>query len=115
MLFLRLMLLMIGFSLLASAAALVLYDIYLALELKRLLPKGIGRADSNLPAEVNASVTTARSQMSTVHWQAAGRLSILAVVLILSGKSIVVVPDGHSRSHQPNFRRASWNSVCRHA
>lgn len=34
--------------------------------------------------------------MSAIRWQAAGKLSILAVVLILTGKSIVVVPDGHA-------------------
>lgn len=49
MLFLRFMLLMVGFSLLAGAATLVLYDLYLALELKRFLPKRTGRADTNLP------------------------------------------------------------------
>lgn len=95
MLFLRFMLLMIGFSLLAGAATLVLYDLYLALELKRLLPKGIGRADTNLPTEAEPSAAP-RSQMSAIRWQSARRLSILAVVLILTGKSIVVVPDGHA-------------------
>ncbi len=96
MLFLRILLLTIGFSLLAVAAGLVLYDLYLALELSRLWRRG-----EQPPALVSLEQQQQRpltpsEPSSGIRWQMAAKLTGLAAVAILVGSSIVVVPDGHA-------------------
>lgn len=95
MLFLRFVLLLLGFSLLAGSAAFVLYDIYLALELKRFISGSAATSDTT-SLDPPALPTAGRNQRSAIRWQHAGKTSLLAVGLILLGKSIVVVPDGHA-------------------
>src|SRR5579872_2798141 len=96
MLFLRFMLLLLGFSLLAGCAAFVLYDIYLALELKRFISLGSAVTSDTISPDQSALPATRQNQRLAIRWQHAGKISLLAVALILLGKSIVVVPDGHA-------------------
>ena len=97
MLFLKFMLLLIGLGVLAIAAGIVLYDIFLAFELDRLLRR------SNEPAKVADQDATAappttptRPERRPIRWQAAARLAIIAALSMLAGASIVVVPDGRA-------------------
>ena len=97
MLFLKFMLLLIGLGVLAIAAGIVLYDIFLAFELDRLLRR------SDEPAKVadqdatHASRTTpTRPERRPIRWQAAARLAMIAALSMLAGASIVVVPDGRA-------------------
>ena len=54
MLFLRFLLLFASFGLLASAAGVVLYDIFLAFELSKLLRRGGGSVDRTPPEQSGA-------------------------------------------------------------
>ena len=97
MLFLKFMLLLVGLGVLAIAAGIVLYDIFLAFELDRLLRR------SDEPAKVAdqdatpASRTTPTSPgRKPIRWQAAARLAMIAALSMLAGASIVVVPDGRA-------------------
>jgi len=91
MLFLKYLLLIGGFGLFGSAAALVGYDIYLSYELDRLLRRAVPGA---APAE--ASVGVRPPFRRKVRWATALQLSSVASVAILLALSIVVVPDGQA-------------------
>jgi regulator of protease activity HflC (stomatin/prohibitin superfamily) len=97
MLFLRFMLLVIGFGVLAIAAGIVLYDLCLAFELDRLLRRG-GEAAKPADQEAAAEQRPAaqRSARRTIRWGAAARLAAIAIISMLAGASIVVVPDGRA-------------------
>jgi regulator of protease activity HflC (stomatin/prohibitin superfamily) len=83
---------------LACAAGLIVYDIYLAFELGRLLrwrqkqtePGAASDAAALPPAPVVPRVRRA------IRWNTAGKLVAAAALSIFLGKSIVVVPDGHA-------------------
>jgi len=100
MLFLRFLLLLVSFGLLASAAGVVLYDIFLAFELNRLLRRGDGAADATQPEQVGAgSPPIQRAALGprprrVIRLNMAAKLVVLAAVTALAGKSIIVVPDG---------------------
>ena len=100
MLFLRFLLIAGCFGLFACVAGMVLYDIFLAYELDRLLrrrpkPTGtslLGEVSAPAPAPPVVSMRTRRK----IRWGAAARLSILAAMSGLLGRSILVVPDGQA-------------------
>ena len=100
MLFLRFLLLLVSFGLLASAAGVVLYDIFLAFELNRLLRRRDGSSDAS-PSEQSGAVSPPSPRASlgprprrVIRLNMAAKLLLLAAVTSLAGKSIIVVPDG---------------------
>jgi hypothetical protein len=83
MLFLKYLLIAAGAGMLVGAAALILYDVFLATELHRLLG---GRKEGEEPSP--------RRPAHPVRWQTAGKLAGLAWLPLLLGLSIIVVPSG---------------------
>jgi regulator of protease activity HflC (stomatin/prohibitin superfamily) len=83
------LLVILGIGLFGSAGALVVYDVYVASQLRRLLKRkseeegGVGTA-TFLPAR----------PFGPVRWQRAAQLAGLAAVLVLISQSVAVVPDG---------------------
>lgn len=108
MLFLRFLLLAVSFGFLAWAAGVVLYDIYLAFELGRLLrpskpagdvtqPGQPGEGAASIPSAVAALRTSrAPGPPRAIRWTAATKLVLLAAVSAFVGKSIIVIPDGQA-------------------
>jgi regulator of protease activity HflC (stomatin/prohibitin superfamily) len=100
MLFLRFLLLLVSFGLLASAAGVVLYDIFLAFELDRLLRRRDDAADATSSEQSGAvSPPSPRAPLGprprrVIRLNIAAKLLLLAAVTSLAGKSIIVVPDG---------------------
>jgi len=97
MLFLKLMMMVVCFGFLACAAGMVLYDLYLAYELDRILRRKGDTGPSlteGIPVPVRAPVSLRTRRV--VRWSAAAKLAILGAVLGLAGKSILVVPDGQA-------------------
>ena len=98
MLVLKYLLMLAGAGLFTSAAAIVLYDIYLASQLRRLLggstPGAGGPETSTTPSTAGLLLTGRPSR--PVRWGLAQRLAICGVVPLLLSLSIVVVPDGHA-------------------
>lgn len=123
MLFLRLLLFVISFGFLGVAAIVVLYDIYLAFELNRILRRSERQPEKVAADQAAAILTptegatppiaaaaptptpTARSSFRlpprspgphrAIRWSTAAKLVVAAVLCSMMGKSIVVVPDGH--------------------
>jgi regulator of protease activity HflC (stomatin/prohibitin superfamily) len=87
MLVLKWLLMILGVGLFGSAGALVVYDIYLSAQLRRLL----GRTVTD---ESGTQVTPSRRPFGPVHWRLAQRLAITSVLPLLLASSIVVIPDG---------------------
>ena len=77
MLFLKYFLLAAGIGMLAGAVALMFYDVYMSADLRRLLARG----EAAPPAR-------------PVRWNTVARLAGLALIPLLLGLSVVVVPDG---------------------
>ena len=97
MLFLKFMLLLIGLGVLAITAGIVLYDIFLAFELDRLLRRGDQTAKvADQDATAAPRPAAARPGRKPIRWQAAARLAMIAALSMLAGASIVVVPDGRA-------------------
>lgn len=96
MLFLRFLLLAGCFAFLAGAASAVLYDIYLAYELDRLLRRGEGPAEGAQRGETPGAAGPARRVRRTIRWNTAAKLTVIAALAGLAGSSIVVVPDGQA-------------------
>jgi regulator of protease activity HflC (stomatin/prohibitin superfamily) len=112
MLFLRFLLFVVSVSLVAVALGLVLYDVFLAFELGRLLKPGesgpqkdeVGRI-SEVPGSaaspvaergaIQAPVRIARSSRA-IRWAAAAKLVTVAALLALAASTILVVPDGEA-------------------
>jgi regulator of protease activity HflC (stomatin/prohibitin superfamily) len=110
MLFLRFLLFVISVSFVVVALGLVLYDVFLAFELGRLLRPGKSASQkdeagqtSEAPASaappvaalgaIQSPVRIARTRR-TIRWAAAAKLVVVAALLSLAGTSILVVPDG---------------------
>jgi regulator of protease activity HflC (stomatin/prohibitin superfamily) len=89
MLVLKLLLVILGIGLFGSAGALVVYDVVVAAQLRRLLRR---------PAEATEGALSATAfvprPFGPVRWQRALQLAGLAVVPLLISESIAVVPDG---------------------
>src|SRR5450631_2960611 len=108
MLFLRFFLFVISFGFVGIAIAVILYDVYLAFELDRVL-----RRKDNSPASDPLSSASPDGESDTasagsappriisvsrraIRWASAVKLLAIAAALSLLGKSILVVPDGHA-------------------
>jgi regulator of protease activity HflC (stomatin/prohibitin superfamily) len=88
MIALKYLLMILGVGLFGSAGALLVYDIYLASQLRRLL----GR-----PATDESGVALAEPSprpFGPVRWRLAQRLALSSVLPLLLALSIVVIPDG---------------------
>jgi regulator of protease activity HflC (stomatin/prohibitin superfamily) len=122
MLFLKFALFVVAFGFLAAAVGLVLYDIYLAFELDRILKRGkpaepvpvaTGEGASDQPQAsptpppslpIPPSHTAVRAPGRQVQhsvkwndrWRTALKFVVIAAVLGLVGTSITVVPDGEA-------------------
>jgi regulator of protease activity HflC (stomatin/prohibitin superfamily) len=88
MLALKYLLMILGVGLFGSAGALVVYDVYLSEQLRRLLARS---KTSEAGAETGIK---AHRPFGPVRWRLAQRLAISGVLPILLALSIVVVPDG---------------------
>ncbi len=90
MLMLKCLLMILGTGLLGSAAAVVTYDIYLSVQLRRLLGRGaLGDVGA---AEGVAGLGEQPSR--PVRWRLTRQLVVSAVVPLLLALCIVVIPDG---------------------
>jgi regulator of protease activity HflC (stomatin/prohibitin superfamily) len=89
MLLLKYLLLVAGVGMLAGAAAIVAYDIYLAAQFRRLLFRGTAP-----PAPSGEEPARPVRLVRPVRWSTAGKLTGLALLPLLLSLSIVVVPDG---------------------
>jgi len=96
MLVLKYLLMFVGAGLFTGAAALVIYDILVASQLRRLLgrTKSAEGADT-VEAWPSALLYTERP-IRPVRWGLAQRLALCGTVPLLLSLSIVVVPDGHA-------------------
>jgi hypothetical protein len=82
------LLMILGVALFGSAGALVVYDVYLSEQLRRLMARS---KTSDLRAETGIR---AHRPFRPVRWRLARRLAISGVLPILLALSIVVLPDG---------------------
>ena len=90
MLVLKYLLMIVGAGLFGSAATLVIYDIYMSAQLRRLLRRG-----SAVETGSEGSTGLAPNHpFGPVRWGLARRLTVSAVVPLLLALSIVVIPDG---------------------
>jgi regulator of protease activity HflC (stomatin/prohibitin superfamily) len=89
MLVLKYLLMILGVGVFGSAAALVVYDIYLSAQLLRLL-----RREKLDESSAAAGGGPEQRPLRPVRWRLARQLVILAVVPLLLAASIVVIPDG---------------------
>ncbi len=116
MLFLRFLLLVVSFGFAALALGVVLYDVYLAFELDRILRRpakeaapgeaaGTGATSEGASTDASRimpvpapipSVTIRRSSgpRRAIRWQTAAKFVAIGAVTALTAKSILVVPDG---------------------
>ena len=81
MLLLKYLLTLAAMGMFAVAVAIVTFDVYLLIQYRRLLAKGL---TENLPIP------------RPIRWLAAGRLAILAAVPLVLSQSMVVVPAGYA-------------------
>jgi len=96
MLFIKFFLLFASFGFLACAAGMVLYDIYLAFELSRILRRSEYPTESEPPLETSARVPAVPRPRRALRWNTAAKLIALAALSGFAGSSIVVVPDGQA-------------------
>ena len=92
MIALKWLLVILGIGLVGSAGALVVYDIYVSSQLRRLLRRS---SEEGASSSSTATFLSARP-FGPVRWQRALQLAGLAVVPLLISQSIVVVPDGRA-------------------
>jgi regulator of protease activity HflC (stomatin/prohibitin superfamily) len=91
MLALKYLLVILGIGLFGSSGALVVYDIYLSSQLRRLL----GRRGSDATGELLPEPSTERDRpLRPVRWGLVQRLAAAGVLPLLLAFSIAVVPDG---------------------
>jgi regulator of protease activity HflC (stomatin/prohibitin superfamily) len=90
MLALKYLLMILGVGLFGSAGALVVYDVYLSEQLRRLLARS-KTSDSGAETGIKA-----HHPFGPVRWRVAQRLAMSGVLPILLALSIVVVPDGYA-------------------
>ncbi|HYL61442.1 MAG TPA: SPFH domain-containing protein [Candidatus Methylomirabilis sp.] len=88
MLALKYLLMILGVGLFGSAGSLVIYDVFLSEQLRRLL----ARSKAGEPGA--GSGVAVRRPFGPIRWRLAQRLVIAGVLPILLSLSIVVVPDG---------------------
>jgi regulator of protease activity HflC (stomatin/prohibitin superfamily) len=86
---LKWLLVIVGIGLFGSASALVVYDVYVSSQLRRLL-----RRQSEAEGGVGTAALLPARPFGPVRWQRTLQLAVLSVLPLLIAKSIVVVPDG---------------------
>jgi len=86
---LKWLLVILGLGLFGSAGALVVYDVYVASQLRRLLKR-----KSEEEGGVDTTPFLPARPFGPVRWQRAVRLAVVALLPVLIAKSIAVVPDG---------------------
>jgi len=101
MLVLKYLLMIVGVGVFGSAAALVIYDIYLSAQLLRLLRRekagASGGADNSGGPDRGGALEdflSAQHPSRPVRWGLARQLVLFAIVPLLLALSIVVIPDG---------------------
>jgi regulator of protease activity HflC (stomatin/prohibitin superfamily) len=104
MVFLRYLLLIIGFGLFAGAAAILVYDLYLIFKGRKPIPDEPHWQSVNDSPEQPAQSPDARGGLHTpslpearkyaVRWQVVRKLAMTGVPPVLAGLSIVVIPSG---------------------
>jgi hypothetical protein len=92
MIALKWLLVILGIGLFGSAGALVVYDVYLSSQLRKLLQRS---SEERMEGVANTAFLPGHP-FGPVRWQRALSLAGLAVVPLLVSKSIVVVPDGEA-------------------
>jgi regulator of protease activity HflC (stomatin/prohibitin superfamily) len=100
MLALKYLLLILGTGLFATSAGIVLYDIYLATQLRRLLSEASGEASGGGTLQ---GLTPRVARTAPIRWKLAQQLALLAILPILLALSIVVVPDGFAAIRVSQF------------
>ena len=85
---LKWLLVILGIGLFGSAGALVVYDLYLASQLRRLLKR-----EGEEQGEAGATTFLPARPFGPLRWQRAAQLAGLAVVFALLSQSVVIVPD----------------------
>jgi len=90
MIALKWLLAVLGIGLFGSAAALVVYDVFVSSQLRRLLRRQSETAEEG----VGTTTFLPARPFGTVRWQRALQLAALAILPLMISKSIVVVPDG---------------------
>jgi regulator of protease activity HflC (stomatin/prohibitin superfamily) len=94
MLALKYLLMILGVGLFGSAGSLVVYDIYISEQLRRLLARSkTSETGTGTSAVASTGITTPRP-FGPIRWKLAQRLAIAGVLPILLALSIVVIPDG---------------------
>jgi len=96
MLFLKFMLMLICFGFFASAAGAILYDIYLAFELSRILRRRERPTDTAPSPNSEAPGIVLPRPRRAIRWNTAAKLAIVGAISGLAGQSILVVPDGQA-------------------
>src|SRR4030081_2469754 len=92
MLVLKYLLVILGIGLFGSSGGLVVYDIYLSSQLRRLLGRRRDEAaGETAPHELNAEVSR---PLAPVRWGLAQRLAAAGILPLLVAFSIAIVPDG---------------------
>jgi regulator of protease activity HflC (stomatin/prohibitin superfamily) len=96
MLFIKFLLLVAAFGFLACAVGMVLYDVYLAFELSRILRRGERPGEPELPVETSARVSAWPRPRRVIRWNIAAKFVAIAALTGFAGSSIMVVPDGEA-------------------
>jgi regulator of protease activity HflC (stomatin/prohibitin superfamily) len=92
MIALKWLLMILGIGLFGSAGALVIHDVYVSSQLRRLLRRSSAEAAGG--GSAGATSFLYAGPFGPVRWQRALQLAALVTVPLLISKSIVVVPDG---------------------
>jgi regulator of protease activity HflC (stomatin/prohibitin superfamily) len=95
MLLLRFLLICASFGFLAGATGMVLYDIYLAFELDRILRRSPNAAANPQAGETPSTPALPRPRR-VIRVSAAGELVAVAILSLYLGESIFLIPDGHA-------------------
>jgi hypothetical protein len=106
MLALKYLLMILGVGLFGSAGSLVVYDVFISEQLRRLLAR-------NKTSEAGTGTETgitARRPFGPVRWGLAQPLAISGVLPILLALSIVVIPDGSAGVRVSQI----WGRAARH-
>ncbi len=96
MIFLKYLLLVGCFGLFAAAVGAILYDIYLAFELDRMLRRAARPPIQPEAAEVPVHATVLPRPRRRIRWNTAAKLVAVGALTGLTGSSIIVVPDGNA-------------------
>ena len=103
MLFMRLVFFVIAVGALTGGGGIVLYDVYLAFELSRLLqrrprvaPQVVAEGEAPVLAAAPAAPSHLPGPRRAIRWTEAAKFCAVAAASALLGTSIVVVPDGEA-------------------